>query len=1551
MMNRKGSALLPLQDLIRVPEACTDPVAIVTLDRTTRRAVRTQRISNNLVLDVNLEALYAGWAGNMGHGASGVSVAGGSRAGPVPGIGSADVEDLEPSSGVSAHGVPAMLQGAYYKAESLRFAAHHVNDTLGSLLGCSGPSEYEGLLADMLGSEPLLRAILHDCCICMMDGASVPTTQIMVHHPIPGSPTRMVLPITIQPVPVLIRSLPPLPSPLGLPPSAVVDGGGAAGNAAGIGGAGVAGVALAIRYNLSAGLRATLQQMHRVYAMLSGLPGIVTLFTMRGRVLYQNTASIRYMGLRQDTGLMDGLASTHPDHARDSRGLSVCSILRQMFALAGDQLDEMLEEAAMGKTWKGIARVPPLLTPASDPGPAPEGVLGRGLTFVSSNSQAPMLTTWERLATGLTSTQAGVAVVGSHTGHQPSDPDVGDLAKVLLTNTTNDGRSTERNALVASSTTAGMAPDLARIKSVMQITGSTGGITSRAGGAVGGTSAGGAGAGGMPVPGRLAGGLGGGSGSTADSALFLAMGSTAGSSILRSRQGTAQPQDSTSRSRFRGHLPGGPSEAETAEAGSSNSANMSAATIPASLPDRLIAPPPRFGSSAPVVHATPGGAFSRVISGIRNSNAQLLDTLMENGGAVGGFSGGGGEGVVSGANLGGARASVGAGSSVGGPDNANRAQSEYRLTEATRRSIVRRRSALKLALTDADPLSTSTWGLLDGARRRPESKSFSVRQNTSNLPGIGPFTRHGMEMAAGVGGLPADAASSSVPSSTANSSNSKRRAPSRLMSFLASRNLNGSHSAGPSRNNVFSSPAVEGGGSGGLLGADRKAISSASNPLNAGGSDAFKRSSLSASVGATAAAALPEEPAAPVAAQAGLPSPSATGLPSPLGPRPPLFAPFGGAPSPSQSQSQTPFSIAAVAAGGPGAAADAGGAGAPRIRRPPGRRVVRPTVEDVAEESGNERSSRLHLAGHSTQGGPGSRADTAAQLATFAYLAASQAGGANGSQMPNFPSNGPASAAALATLGSLRGFINGTQSQLPDLGMIASCNASQAPPQGGDAARASHATRTSNNDDDDECWHEVTAVTLRDPVLGEQALMVMQVDVTARVKAEQRIAEVLEAEHKLLESVFPRHVLEAAAGQATRQGQQGRSQVAGARANKFNLAVGLAENCHSVATYHPMVTILFSDIIGFTNMCHEIPATKVMEFLNNLYSRLDTLLDVYGVYKVETIGDCYMVAGGLMTRDADGFMTVRGSDSLDELHAEKVMSFAKAMLRETAQVMLPTTGKPVQMRIGLHSGPVMSGIVGSRMPRFCLFGDTVNTASRMESTCPPGCIHVSSSTAACLPHDEWEPTGGVQVKGKGLMETYRWVPPDPELNAQGSGTNGRGRLRRVSSVAYLQSGPSSSRDLGGPFYPGGGPPADLPGGGGDDSSHRRRPSLSPTQGPPAASALLRSGGSGASAGAGPGTPGSMSIVSGPQGAVEGAALTALGARPMSAIAGYPHVSGFDRVSAVSTEKGSSSGRVVLPTAGAGSGGTMSGPSKTTRRKPHRSCSTTAMAYKGLGKAL
>ncbi|GIL60734.1 hypothetical protein Vafri_15263 [Volvox africanus] len=323
-----------------------------------------------------------------------------------------------------------------------------------------------------------------------------------------------------------------------------------------------------------------------------------------------------------------------------------------------------------------------------------------------------------------------------------------------------------------------------------------------------------------------------------------------------------------------------------------------------------------------------------------------------------------------------------------------------------------------------------------------------------------------------------------------------------------------------------------------------------------------------------------------------------------------------------------------------------------------------------------------------------------------------------------------------------------------------------------------------------ERWHECWAVSALDPLTGSEVIVLTQSDITAKVIAERHLALVMETEHRLVEQLFPRHILqyiteEWTAAHHTEKGQVeagagggggagggagggGAGYVPGTDSSRGpGCSAGgslrwrpVVRDCNALATWHPEVTLLFADIQGFTSICEKIDPQQVMMMLNQLYSRYDAMLDKYGVYKVETIGDCYFVAGGLIHEDEDGMAAVRQGDSTeDPLHAEKIFMFAKAMFSAAREVVMPTTGQPVQIRIGLHTGPVVSGVVGTRMPRFCLFGDTVNTASRMESTGVPGAIHASEATYNRLSKsDQWETTGGIEVKGKGFMQTYLWRP-------------------------------------------------------------------------------------------------------------------------------------------------------------------------------------------------
>ncbi|XP_036889837.1 heat-stable enterotoxin receptor [Sturnira hondurensis] len=178
------------------------------------------------------------------------------------------------------------------------------------------------------------------------------------------------------------------------------------------------------------------------------------------------------------------------------------------------------------------------------------------------------------------------------------------------------------------------------------------------------------------------------------------------------------------------------------------------------------------------------------------------------------------------------------------------------------------------------------------------------------------------------------------------------------------------------------------------------------------------------------------------------------------------------------------------------------------------------------------------------------------------------------------------------------------------------------------------------------------------------------------------------------------------------------------------------------------VTIYFSDIVGFTTICKYSTPMEVVDMLNDIYKSFDHILDHHDVYKVETIGDAYMVASGLPKRNGNRHAVDIAKMALD------ILSFMGTFELEH----LP--GLPIWIRIGVHSGPCAAGVVGIKMPRYCLFGDTVNTASRMESTGLPLRIHVSSSTIAILKRTEcqflYEVRGETYLKGRGAETTY-WL--------------------------------------------------------------------------------------------------------------------------------------------------------------------------------------------------
>ncbi|XP_071497705.1 speract receptor-like isoform X1 [Diadema antillarum] len=177
------------------------------------------------------------------------------------------------------------------------------------------------------------------------------------------------------------------------------------------------------------------------------------------------------------------------------------------------------------------------------------------------------------------------------------------------------------------------------------------------------------------------------------------------------------------------------------------------------------------------------------------------------------------------------------------------------------------------------------------------------------------------------------------------------------------------------------------------------------------------------------------------------------------------------------------------------------------------------------------------------------------------------------------------------------------------------------------------------------------------------------------------------------------------------------------------------------------VTIFFSDIVGFTSLSSESSPFEVVDMLNDLYTLFDEIISYYDVYKVETIGDAYMLVSGLPLRNENKHAAEIASTALHLLDAVK-----QFRVRHRPDVNL-------KLRIGIHSGSTVAGVVGLTMPRYCLFGDTVNTASRMESNGEALKIHTSSECKKLLDEIggfELEERGLISMKGKGQLLTY-WL--------------------------------------------------------------------------------------------------------------------------------------------------------------------------------------------------
>jgi adenylate cyclase len=174
-----------------------------------------------------------------------------------------------------------------------------------------------------------------------------------------------------------------------------------------------------------------------------------------------------------------------------------------------------------------------------------------------------------------------------------------------------------------------------------------------------------------------------------------------------------------------------------------------------------------------------------------------------------------------------------------------------------------------------------------------------------------------------------------------------------------------------------------------------------------------------------------------------------------------------------------------------------------------------------------------------------------------------------------------------------------------------------------------------------------------------------------------------------------------------------------------------------IADRHDSVTVLFSDFVDFTSIAAALEPQALIDELNELFSAFDAICERSGVEKVKTIGDAYLAVGGL-SGTTDGAAGV----------AETALGMLEYLAARSAGL------ADWRLRIGIHTGPLFAGVVGTSRFAYDVWGDTVNTASRLETTSEGGRIHVSAEVAARLEADYvFEPRGPIELKGKGLTET------------------------------------------------------------------------------------------------------------------------------------------------------------------------------------------------------
>jgi len=231
--------------------------------------------------------------------------------------------------------------------------------------------------------------------------------------------------------------------------------------------------------------------------------------------------------------------------------------------------------------------------------------------------------------------------------------------------------------------------------------------------------------------------------------------------------------------------------------------------------------------------------------------------------------------------------------------------------------------------------------------------------------------------------------------------------------------------------------------------------------------------------------------------------------------------------------------------------------------------------------------------------------------------------------------------------------------------------------------------------------------------LREYSVLLVGHDITRRKRTQQALQNEREKSERLLLNVLPRPIAEQ-----------------------------LKQQPGIIADYFPEATILFADLVGFTPLAARLTPIEVVELLNRIFSAFDALAREHGLEKIKTIGDAYMVVGGLPEPHPRDHAAAMADMALDMQQC--IAGFSES-------------GMPLHLRIGINIGPVVAGVIGSQKFSYDLWGDTVNIASRMESKSEPGRIQVTEAVYLRLASAYLlEERGWVTIKGKGEMRTY-WL--------------------------------------------------------------------------------------------------------------------------------------------------------------------------------------------------